>query len=171
MAPRCWITASSRRRRWLRLDCSSIKEARDLSSERRETVRFLSLLAIPWLTNPAAGDQVVRFYAVCRIKPHVPQQLELAAKSIDSRRCRLVTRRASSDWHSLTVLITRVSNPLQSQNFRASRFQECRRYRRSYTDGFMKPIPVGFPLVLPVQFMMTKPRSSKPQCPYGSKLQ
>ena len=45
LAPRCWIIASCGCIRSQGLDCSSSKAVRDLSSERRETVRFLSLSA------------------------------------------------------------------------------------------------------------------------------
>lgn len=45
LPPRCWIAISWRCSRFQGLDCSSIKMVRDLSSERRETVRILSAIS------------------------------------------------------------------------------------------------------------------------------
>lgn len=42
LAPRCWLIATWSWKRFQRLGCSPIKAIRELSSERCETVRFLS---------------------------------------------------------------------------------------------------------------------------------
>nr|AOE14179.1 hypothetical protein [uncultured bacterium] len=57
MAPRCRLVTSWGWRRSQGLGCSPIKVARELGSERRETVRSLSVVGVGILSGPDSSTR------------------------------------------------------------------------------------------------------------------
>ena len=99
-------------------------------------MHHLSLLSrrkAPIKVRSEGCQDLVRFFALLRIKPHAPPLVRVPVNSFEFHRCRRTPQVeyltlslgrlqyiANSEYSSFTVWTTRVSNPVCSPRFRAS---------------------------------------------------